>query len=141
MASTSGRASATNTALPMEIRLPAGSPVIGSRQISTPVTSTLSSAQPVTGIAPTTPVVLFAGVSKLPNGGPLLGLVTFTWTVWGEFAAVGDVIVMVPDDPCATLTCIIPLPVPDVGETVMLLWFEDAVQLRWAPLLKLTATC
>src|SRR5229473_634695 len=104
MASTSGRASATNTALPTKIRLPAGSPVIGSRQISTPVTSTLSSAQPVTGIAPTTPVVLFAGVSKLPNGGEVVALATFTWTVSGELVARGDVTVTVPAGPRATLT-------------------------------------
>src|SRR5260221_13513561 len=47
---------------------PAGSPTIGSREISTRVTLMLSSAQPVTAIAPTTPVVLVSGVSKLPNG-------------------------------------------------------------------------
>src|SRR5207302_1291506 len=103
-ASTSGRAPATNTALPTKMRLPAGSPVIGSRQISTPVTSTLSSAQPVTGIAPTTPVVLFAGVSKLPNGNPGAALVIFTWIVSGELLAPGALTVTVPADPCVTLT-------------------------------------
>src|SRR5258708_18531712 len=62
MACTSGLASAENTAVPIKIRFPAGSPTTGSRKISTCVTSMLSSAQPVTGIAPTTPVVLLMGV-------------------------------------------------------------------------------
>src|SRR5258708_15490081 len=104
MASTSGRASATNTELPTKIRLPAGSPVIGSRQISTPVTSKLSSAQPVTGIAPTTPVVLFTGVSKLPNGAVVAELLMFTSTISGEFRADGAVTVTKPAGPGAPLT-------------------------------------
>src|SRR5216684_3156610 len=104
MASTSGRASATNTALPTKIRLPAGSPVTGSRQISTPVTSKLSSAQPVTGIAPTTPEVFVAGVSKLPNGGAVVALAMLTWTVCGVLPALGALTVTVPAGPGVTLT-------------------------------------
>src|SRR6266481_5107912 len=133
MASTSGRASATNTALPMEIRLPAGSPVIGSRQISTPVTSTLSSAQPVTGIAPMTPVVLFAGVSKLPNGFPELTLVTFTWICCGEFAAPDAVTVTTPLDPAAAPICSVAFPRPDAGDTVIFDLLEEADQLTPLP--------
>ena len=143
MASTSGLASATNTAFPTKIRLPAGSPVIGSRQISTLATSTLSSAQPVTGIAPTTLEVLFTGVSKLPNGAPG-GLIraAFTWIVCGELVAAGAVTVTVPDGgPSGALTKKDPLPVPDGGETRILSELEDTVQFEAPPLLKLTATC
>src|SRR5690349_7553921 len=61
-----------NTALPMKI-LPFGavavSPVTGSRHSSTRVTPVSSSAQPVTGSAPCTPVVPSLGVSNEPNGG------------------------------------------------------------------------
>src|SRR6266404_5459624 len=143
MACTSGRASATNTALPMKIRLPAGSPVTGSRQISTLATSTLSRAQPVTGIAPTTPEVLFTGVSKLPNGAPGgVTRVTFTWIVCGELEAPAAVTVIVPDGgPIGTVTKNNPLPVPDVGYGIMLSVLEDTVQFRVPPLLKVTAIC
>ena len=41
---------------------------MGSRQISTLATPTLSRAQPVTAISPAMPVVLLIGVSKLPYG-------------------------------------------------------------------------
>jgi hypothetical protein len=52
-----------------------GSLLIGSRQTWTFAIPTLSSAQPVTGMAPATPVVLSRGVSKLPMGLPrLVGL-------------------------------------------------------------------
>src|SRR5437879_13889296 len=98
MACTSGRASDENTAVPMKIRAPEGSPTTGSRKISTRVTSILSSAQPVTGIAPTTPVVLVIGVSKLPNGSAGVTPATFTVMVCGALIAPVAVTVTTPLD-------------------------------------------
>ena len=50
-------------------RLAATSGATASRQIVTPVTSRSSSAQPVIGIDPVTPVLSGNGVSMVPNGG------------------------------------------------------------------------
>src|SRR5215471_5187068 len=75
----------------------AGSPGIGSRQMAMLVRPMSSSAQPVTGSAPTTPLVLSTGVSKKPNGAAVVG-VTFncTGSVIGELGTPGAVIVSVP---------------------------------------------
>jgi hypothetical protein len=51
----------------MKTGAPAGSGVTGSRRILTADTATSSSAQPVTGIEPVTPVTRLSGVSKMPN--------------------------------------------------------------------------
>jgi hypothetical protein len=48
--------------------VPAGSPATGSRRIRTRVTSTSSSAQPVTGSDPAMPLSPSPGVSNEPNG-------------------------------------------------------------------------
>src|SRR5712671_5054116 len=109
------------------MRAPGGSVPTGSRQISTFVTSTLSSAQPVTGIAPATPAVLSAGVSKLPKRLPIAAFATFTWIVCGEFDAAGAVMVTIPLGPATAVTVIVALPVPDVVDTVMFDWLEEAV--------------
>src|ERR1700730_8281277 len=45
-----------------------------------------------------------------------------------------------PPDPLAAVTWMFPAPLPDVGKTVILGAFEDAVQLPGMPLRKFTAT-
>src|SRR5713101_6434301 len=92
------------------------------------VTSILSSAQPVTATFPAIPVVLFKGVSKLPNGGAGVTPVTLTWICWGEPGEPAAVTVMVPPVPVLAVTWKLPFPVPDAGKTVMLGWLEDTVQ-------------
>src|SRR5260221_9181998 len=104
--------------------------------MSTFVTSILSSAQPVTGIAPATPVVLSMGVSKLPKGLPATTFDTLTCTCLGEPGAPGAVTVINPLPPGVTVTWNVPLPLPDIGETEMLWLFDDAVQATPLPLLK-----
>src|SRR5437868_5186041 len=113
MACTSGLASSTKTAVPIGIKLPEGSPTTGSRRISTRVTSMLSSAQPVTGIAPTTPVVLVIGVSKLPNGSAGVTPATFTVMVCGELIAPVEVTVTMPLDPEPAEIWNVPVPTPE----------------------------
>src|ERR1700720_1214750 len=111
----------------------APSPGTGSRQMPTPLppfvivagTSILSRAQPVTPIAPVTPVVLFTGVSKLPYGRAGVTAVTLTWTCCGEpVAPAALTVMMAPADPppegAAAVIWNVPLPVPDAGETVTL---------------------
>src|SRR5260370_31566819 len=112
----------------MKTRLPAGSPITGSRRISTRVTSILSSAQPVTGIAPTTPVVLVIGVSKLPNGSAGVTLATLTVMLCGELVAPVEVTVTVPLDPELAEIWNVPVPTPAPGFTVMLEGSGGAVQ-------------
>src|SRR5437016_4185432 len=138
MACTSGRASDENTAVPMKIRAPAGSPMTGSLKMSTCVTSMLSNAQPVTGIAPTTPVVPSIGVSKLPNGSVDATLATFTWMVCGELIAPAAATVTIPLDPGAAEIWNVPVPTPDPGFTAMLEWSEVAVQATLTPPLMVT---
>src|SRR5689334_21379494 len=97
----SDRAPSTAVAVPMNT-LPfdedAGSPGTGSRQIATVVMPMSSTAQPVTGNAPTTPVDPSTGVSKKPRGA-VAAPVTLSWTgsVIGEFGTPGAVIVSVAD--------------------------------------------
>ena len=79
----------------------------------------LSSTQPVTATAPATPVVLFAGVSKLPTGTDGEALATLTWTCCGDPGAPAAVTVMTPLGPCVAVTWNDELPVPEVGETMM----------------------
>jgi len=124
----------------MKIRAPAGSPPTGSRQMSTFATSIASSAQPVTGIAPATPVVLLTGVSKLPKGLPADGLEMFTWICFGDPMAPGAVTVTMPFGPALADTWNEPLPVPAPFDTTMLDRLEVAVQAKGAPLVKLTIT-
>src|SRR5260370_25369760 len=124
---TSGRASAENTAVPMKIRVPEGSPTTASRKISTCVTSMLSSAQPVTGIAPTTPVVLVIGVSKLPNGAAGVTLATLTVMVCGELIAPGAVTVAMPLDPGFAVIWEVPGPTPAPRFPGILEWYEGRV--------------
>jgi hypothetical protein len=100
----------------------------------------LSRAQPVTGIAPAIPVVLFAGVSKLPYGGAAGALLTFTWICWGEPGEPAAVTVIVPPGPALAVTWMLPLPLPEVGKTVIFDALEDAVQFPGVPLRKFTAT-
>src|SRR5687767_9960456 len=79
-ACTSGLAPSTNSARPTKIcAVPpqlvstgATSPPTAARQIVSAVTSRSSSAQPVIGIAPVTPVLPSTGVSTLPNGGAVV---------------------------------------------------------------------
>jgi len=97
----------------MKISAPAGSAPTGSRQISTFTTSTASSAHPVTGIAPATPLVLFAGVSKLPKGLPSDGVEMFTWTCFGDPVAPGAVTVTMPLGPLLADTWNEPFPLPE----------------------------
>src|SRR6267142_3351344 len=118
---------------------PTGSLPAGSRQMSTFVTSTLSSAQPVTGIAPATPVMLSTGVSKLPNGLPADRVEMFTWICLGDPTAFGAVTVTVPFGPALPDTWNEPLPLPEPCVTTMLDWFEVAVQGRPPPV-KFTVT-
>src|SRR5512140_3123529 len=76
------------------------SPVTRSRQISTWSIPTSSSAQPVTANDPCIPVVPSAGVSKAPNGdtvAPGREIESVTGIDTGEFGAVGDVMVMLPE--------------------------------------------
>src|SRR5579859_680837 len=68
IASTSGRAPSTSVASPMNTSLPL-SPAMASRYTDTRTTPTSSSAQPLTLIAPVTPLWLSEGVSIIPNGG------------------------------------------------------------------------
>src|SRR5260370_16441638 len=97
-AATSGRAPKEKTASPMNTN-PEPSPGTGSREIATLVTSMLSSAQPVTGMAPTTPVVPFIGVSNEPNGW-VLGLMAAVTVTVGEAAiAVADTVTLPHTDP------------------------------------------
>src|SRR5579864_54144 len=96
-----------------------GSAPTGARQMPTLVTSMLSSAQPVTGIFPASPVALLAGVSKLPNGTDGVTLVTFTWTCWGEPGIPAAVTVMAPLGPALAVTWKLPLPLPEDGNTVI----------------------
>src|SRR6266404_3642949 len=133
MAATSGLASAEKTEVPMKTRLLGDSVTIGSRKISTRVTSILSSAQPVTGIAPTTPVVPLIGVSKLPNGSAGVTLATFTVMVCGELIAPGAVTVTKPLDPALAEIWNVPVPTPDGGLAVILEWSDVAVQATFAP--------
>ena len=87
----------------------------------------MSKAQPVTGIAPATLLVLFTGVSKLPKGGIGMALKTFTVIVFGEPAVPVEVTVIKPLGPGRTETWKVPVPTPDVGLTVILEWSEVAV--------------
>src|SRR5258708_17123972 len=64
----SGRAPSMKTPSPTYTLVPARSPPTGSRKIRTRVTPTSSSAQPVTGTEPASPVVPLSGVSKYPTG-------------------------------------------------------------------------
>src|SRR5258706_8289329 len=118
---------------------PSGSLPAGSGQMSTFVTSTLSSAQPVTGIAPATPVVLSVGVSKLPNGLPADGEEMATWICLGDPRAFGAVTVIVPFGPLLADTWNEPFPVPEPCVTTMLGWLEVAVQPTPSPV-KFTVT-
>src|SRR5258708_24408723 len=98
-ASISGRAPSTVPALPRNT-LPfadeAGSPGSGSRQRVMRARPMSSIAQPVTGIAPMTPVELSAGVSMRPIGlAPAANAFNVTGTVRGEFGTPGAVIVTV----------------------------------------------
>src|SRR5258708_18193947 len=108
--------------------------------MSTFVTSTLSSAQPVTGIAPATPVALSVGVSKLPNGLPAEGVEMATWICLGDPIAFGAVTVIMPLGPGFPTTWNAPFPAPDPCVTTTLGWFEVAVQANAAPPVKLTFT-
>jgi hypothetical protein len=83
------------------------------------------------------PVVLFAGVSKLPNGLFTTAVVTFTWICCGELTAPGAVTVMTPlVAPGANVTWNVPTPFPDVGLTEIKGWFDEAVQATAEPLVK-----
>ena len=80
-------------------------------------TSTLSKAQPVTGMAPATPVVWSRGVSKLPKGRDGFTFVTFTCIVTEPMAFVRATVI-VPLDPDATATWKLQLPIPEtIGRT------------------------
>src|SRR5579862_273576 len=121
------------------------SPGTGARHMPTLRTSMLSKAQPVTPTAPLMPVVLFTGVSKLPNGMAGVTLATLTWTCWGELVAPSAVTVIIaPDVPppegAAAVTWKVPLPVPDGGEMVTLERSEVAVQPTLRPPVMLTVT-
>ena len=98
----------------------------------------MSKAQPVTGIAPVTLLVLFTGVSKLPKGGIGMALKTFTVIVFGEPAAPVEVTVIKPLGPGRMETWKVPVPTPDVGLTVILEWSEVAV--HGEPLPMVTST-
>src|SRR5260370_11153618 len=88
MACTSGLASAENTAVPMKIRFPEGSHTIGSRKISTCVTSMLSSAQPVRQDARQKRIVIdaeFSGTQIPVPSGPRIKLdLLKQWSGGGE---------------------------------------------------------
>ncbi len=105
----------------------------------------LSNAQPVTPIAPVTPVVLFIGVSKLPNGAAGVTLVTLTWICCGDPVAPVEVTVMMapavpPPDGGVAVTWNVPLPVPEAGETVTLGRSEATAQPTLSPPDMLTVT-
>src|SRR4051812_14526931 len=124
----SGRAPSTNVAGAVGVSCGA-SPATGSRRIRTAVTTSSSSAQPVTGMDPLRPAALLAGVSKAPNGAadvPFGYTDRVTLTDPGAFDAPVAVTriapVALPDvgTPAAYLTPIVSAaePVPDAGETV-----------------------
>ena len=71
-------------------------------------------------MAAETPLTLFTGVSKLPNGVVVVVELIWTWIACGEFAAPSALTVTTPLGPGVTLTCKVPFPTPDLGETVML---------------------
>src|SRR5579864_8702044 len=91
--------------------------------LARPISST---AHPVTGSAPTTPVVLSTGVSTTPLGAVVVAVtLNCTGIVSGEFATPAATIVSVPDtdvpfgyDLGFTETRNVPLPFPDAGLTV-----------------------
>src|SRR5216684_5785811 len=112
---------------------------MASRQTSTLVTSMLSRAHPVTGIAPVITNPWEPGVSKLPNGGPAFAesnTFNVTAIVVVGLPVVSDKIVIVPVKvPGVVGTCVesIPIvkpfgPVPAGGARMMKLVFDVAVQ-------------
>src|SRR5260370_35723433 len=101
--------------------------------MSTLVTSMLSSAQPVTAIAPAMPDVPLAGVSKLPTGDPGVLAAPLTCACSDGLVARGAPTVITPLGPELTVTWKAPLPVPDPGDTVIAGWFEEAVQATPGP--------
>ena len=71
-------------------------------------------------MAAETPLALFRGVSKLPNGPFVVAVLIWTWITWGEFDAPVALIVTTPLDPAVALICKVAFPTPEVGETIML---------------------
>ncbi len=85
----------------------------------------LSSAQPVTGMAPAMFVVPSMGVSNTPKGLVLGPIAAVTFTM-GELLKFGDVRMTIPETIPLTgkleVTMLMvndPFPVPDVGDTIM----------------------
>src|SRR5688572_24948265 len=122
------------------------SPGIGSLQTPISWKPMSSRAQPVTAIAPVTPVVLLTGVSTRPVGAPP-ELVTRSVTgivsgEFGTFAAVTTMVAVCVDTGWLALvndTENVPAPVPDPPVIWSQLAAVDAVQVD-EPLLKVTAT-
>ncbi len=143
---TSGRAPSMKTAKPTKIC--AAPPQFGStgavsepkaaRHTDTCVISMSSSAQPVNGMAPVTPVRLSAGVSTVPNGFcdvPLAKIVRLTAIGPGVFDVPVNVNEIAPatlppfGNPVTDTTLIVRFagPLPDAGLTCSQGWLDTAV--------------